>query len=157
LVECLTCNQEVTGSSPVAGSNFLLLIKNNIMSLQTQIREDMVNAMKNKETAKVLLLRVVIGEFGRIGKELNDEEALKVVKKMLENAKALGNVSEMEILDKYLPKMFSETQIRLAINHIIQENDYSGIQDMGKVMAELKSPSIDNKIASQITRELLTQ
>jgi len=31
------------------------------------------------------------------------------------------------------------------------------MQDMGKVMSEIKSPSIDGKIASKITRELLTQ
>ena len=130
------------------------------MSLQTQIREDMLAAMKSGEKETLSLLRVVAGEFGRTmnaGKQLSDEEALKVLRKMSENATELGNQGEVLILDKYLPQMMNETHIRLAVNRIIQENGYSGMQDMGKVMGQLKSPSIDGKLASQITKELLNQ
>ena len=130
------------------------------MSLQTQIREDMLAAMKNRDNETLSLLRVVAGEFGRTmnaGKQLSDEEALKVLRKMSENAKELENQGEVLILDKYLPQMMNETHIRLAVNRIIQENGYSGMQDMGKVMGQLKSPSIDGKLASQITKELLNQ
>jgi uncharacterized protein len=131
------------------------------MSLQTQIREDMVAAMKTRDRDTVDLLRVVAGEFGRemkdVTKELSDEEALKVIRKMSENAKELGNQAEVDILDKYLPQMFSESHIVLIVNEIIQQNGYSGMQDMGKVMSQLKSPLIDGKIASRVTRELLTK
>ena len=129
------------------------------MSLQTQIREDMVNAMKSRDTETVSLLRVVAGEFGRIGKDLSDEEATKVIRKMVENAKELGNQGEVDILDKYLPKMLGEQQIKVLVAGIIQSNSFAGMQDMGKVMGEIKKlPSaaqIDGKIASQFTRELL--
>jgi len=130
------------------------------MGLQSQIREDMVAAMKNRDRDTVDLLRVVAGEFGRKmnnGIELQDDEVIAILKKMKENAIEMDNLGEVEILDKYLPQMLGENQIRLAINHIIQENGYSGMQDMGKVMAELKSPSIDGKIASRIVREILSQ
>jgi len=130
------------------------------MGLQSQIREDMVAAMKNRDRDTVDLLRVVAGEFGRKmnnGIELQDDEVIAILRKMKENAIEMDNLGEVEILDKYLPQMLGENQIRLAINHIIQENGYSGMQDMGKVMAELKSPSIDGKIASRIVREILSQ
>ena len=131
------------------------------MSLQTQIREDMIAAMKARETNIVSLLRVVAGEFGRVGKELSDEEALKVLRKMSENATELGNQGEVEILDKYLPKMLGEFQIKTIVAGIIQKNGFTGMQDMGKVMTTIKnhpmSAEIDGKIASQITRELLTK
>jgi len=131
------------------------------MSLQTQIREDMIAAMKSRDTETVSLLRVVAGEFGRVGKDLSDEEALKVLRKMSENATELGNLEEVEILDKYLPQMLGEFQLKTIIGGIIQKNQYSGMQDMGKVMGTLKShpmtAQIDGKIASQITRELLSQ
>jgi len=134
------------------------------MSLQTQIREDMITAMKSKDTETVSLLRVVAGEFGRemkSSKELSDEEALKVIRKMSENAKELGNEGEVLILEKYLPQMLGEYQIRTIVGGVIQKNQYSGMQDMGKVMGTLKShpmtAQIDGKLASQITRELLSK
>jgi len=134
------------------------------MSLQKRIREDMVNAMKTKDRDTLELLRVVAGEFGRkmkSSKELSDEEALKVIRKMSENAKEFGNDGEVKILDKYLPQMLSEVQIRTIVAGIIQKNKYSVMQDMGKVMGTLKThpmiAQIDNKIASQITKDLLTQ
>jgi uncharacterized protein YqeY len=131
------------------------------MSLQSQIREDMVNAMKSRDAETVSLLRVVAGEFGRIGKDLSDEEATKVIRKMVENAKELGNQCEVDILDKYLPKMLGEQQIKTLVGGIIQSNGFSGMQDMGKVMGEIKklpaATQIDGKIASQIVRELLSK
>lgn len=135
------------------------------MSLQKQIREDMVNAMKTKNRDTLDLLRVVAGEFGRemkdARKELSDDEAMKVIRKMSDNAKELGNLGEVEILDKYLPSMLSEAQIRVAVNSIIQEMGYSTMKDMGAVMKDIKklgtASQIDGKIASKITREILSQ
>lgn len=131
------------------------------MSLQTQIREDMIAAMKAKDTETVSLLRVVAGEFGRIGKELSDEEAMKVIRKMSENAKELENQGEVEILDKYLPQMLGDTQVKTIVAGIIQANGYTGMQNMGRVMSTLKThpmtARIDGKLASQITKELLNQ
>lgn len=127
------------------------------MTLQEQIREDMVDAMKSKDTQTVSLLRVVAGEFGRVGKDLSDEQALKVIRKMSENAKELGNQKEVEILDKYLPQMLDENQITLLVNEIIHQNGYSGMKDMGKVMSQLKSPQIDGKISSKIVKEMLSK
>ena len=131
------------------------------MSLQEQIREDMISAMKSKDTETVSLLRVVAGEFGRVGKDLSDDQAIKVIRKMSENAKDLDNESEVLILEKYLPQMLGEMQIKTIVGGIISKNSYSGMQDMGKVMGTLKThpmtAQIDGKLASQITRELLTQ
>lgn len=135
------------------------------MSLQKQIREDMVAAMKTRDRDTVELLRVVAGEFGRAMKdariELSDDEATKIIRKMSENAKELENLNEVLILKKYLPEMLGETQIKTIVGGIIQKNEYSGMQDMGKVMGTLKThpmtAQIDGKLASVITKELLSQ
>ena len=130
------------------------------MNLQEQIRLDMVSAMKNREAETLSLLRVVAGEFGRIGKELTDEQVVKVLRKMVENATELGNLNEVKILDKYLPKMLGEGQIKEIIAGIINKNGFAGIKDMGKVMAELKkvpvASQIDGKIASGFVKEMLS-
>ena len=132
------------------------------MTVQEKIRDDMVNAMKTRDKETVSLLRVVAGEFGRAmkgPKQLSDVDALKVIRKMSDNAKELDNFDEVAILDIYLPEMFTETTIRSMITKIIQTNSYSGMRDMGKVMGAIKTSSdaalIDGTVASKITKELL--
>ena len=136
------------------------------MSLQKQIREDMVAAMKAKESEKLSLLRVLTGELATNEKRKEKEKKTEqeIILKMSNNAKEMGNDSEVEILDKYIIKveMLGETQLRTIIGGIIQMNEYSDPRkDMGKVMGTLKthpmSAQIDNKTASVIVRELLTQ
>jgi len=134
------------------------------MSLQSKLREDMLTAMKSKDRDTVDLLRVAAGEFGREmnnGIELSDDRVLAILRKMKENAIELGNDGEVVILDRYLPSMLGESQIKTIVGGIIQKNSYSGMQDMGKVMGTLKThpmaAQIDGKLSSQITRELLTQ
>ena len=130
------------------------------MKLQAQIREDMVNAMKNRETEIVSLLRVVSGEFSRIGKDLSDDQAIKVIRKMVENAKELGNQNEVDILNKYLPQMFDYNQTRTLVALIIENNGYSTMKDMGNVMQSVKNHEkanqFDGKITSGIVKELLS-
>jgi len=131
------------------------------MSLQKQIRNDMVNAMKARETEKLSILRVVTGEFGRIGKDLTDEEVLKVLRKMAENANDLGNDEEFKILDSYLPKMLEPKEIKVIVKNIIEFNNFTSIKEMGQVMGKIKqnkeSQLIDMRAASILVRELLTK
>jgi len=131
------------------------------MTLQEKIRNDMVSAMKNRNTETVSLLRVVAGEFGRIGKDLTDEQCIKVIRKMSGNAVELGNLNEFKILDEYLPKMYGESDIRILVENIIVHTDATSMKDMGMVMSKIKehpnSPLIDGKISSQIVREILSQ
>jgi len=129
------------------------------MTLQAKIKQDMVQAMRDHETEKVNLLRVVMGEFGRIGKEIPDDQAIKIIRKMSENAKEQNNIGEVNILETYLPKMYSEQQIKTLVANIIKGHKFKGMQHMGTIMGILsKHPDkmlIDNKIASGIVRELL--
>ena len=134
------------------------------MSLQSEIRNDMVAAMKSRDRDTVELLRVVAGEFGREmnnGIELQDDQVIAILKRMVRDAKVMGNHGEVEILEKYLPQMLGEFQVKTIVGGIIQKNNYSGMQDMGKVMGTLKShpmtAQIDGKLASQITKVLLSQ
>ena len=131
------------------------------MTLHEKINADMISAMKSRDREVVDLLRVVKGEFGRVGKDLNDDQAIPILRKMMENAKELGNDDEVPVLEKYLPDMLGENQIKTLVAGIINKNEYQGMQDMGKVMKEIKThPSatqIDGKLASQITRELLSK
>jgi len=130
------------------------------MKVQNKIKQDMVAAMKNKETEKLALLRVVIGEFGRIGKEVEDEKAIRIIRNMHENAKNVGNEFEMNVLDSYLPKMYSEDQTRALVANIIEAQGYKTMKDIGGVMKALNNNPdtalIDKKYASTYAKELLS-
>jgi len=132
-----------------------------LMTLQEQIKKDMVNAMKEKKQDELALLRVVSGEFSRIGKELTDEQSIKVLRKMSDNAKEQGNEGEVKILSKYLPEMFDYGQTRTLIALMIENNGFSGMKDMGKVMGMVKthekSHCFDGKLTSSIVKEMLSQ
>jgi hypothetical protein len=129
------------------------------MTIQEQVKKDMINAMKNKETDKVSLLKVLMGEFSRVGKELTDEQAIKQIRSMFENAKQMNNQFEVDILNKYLPQMLDEEETRKIVLGIIETQNCSSMKDMGKVMGGLKkhskSTQIDNKLASNIVKDIL--
>jgi len=130
------------------------------MTIQEQIKADMVQAMKEKNVELRDFLRVVMAEFSREGKDLPDERVISILKKLSANAAELNNDSEVKMLNKYLPSMLGPVQIKVIVAGLINTHGFSGMQDMGKVMQEIKKlPSasqIDGKLSSSIVRELLS-
>ena len=130
------------------------------MKVQNKIKQDMVSAMKNKETEKLGLLRVVMGEFSRIGKEVDNEKAIKIIRNMYENAKIAGNEIEMKVLDSYLPQMYSEEKVRALVATIVLAHGYKTMKDLGGIMKALNNNPdallIDKKYASAYAKELLS-
>jgi uncharacterized protein YqeY len=131
------------------------------MTIQEQIKNDMVKAMKEKNVELRDFLRVVMAEFSREGKELPDERVIAILKKLSANAAELNNDSEVKMLNKYLPVMIGPNQIKVIVAGLMNQHGFSGIQDMGKVMQEIKklsiASSIDGKLSSSIVRELLSK
>jgi len=127
------------------------------MNIQEKINVDLKNSILNKNDNEKSLLRVIIGEFNRIGKDLSDEQCIKILKKMMENAKLLNNQIEIDILVKYLPKELNSDELEILIHQIISNNYITSIKEMGKVMAELKKSGniYDGKIASDIIKNSL--
>lgn len=128
------------------------------MTIQEQINIDLKNAMLNKDNNKRDLLRVVIGEINRIDKNLSDEQVIKIIKKMFENAVELGNVTEQEILNTYLPKMLSIDELTSIINNFIKDNNLTSVKETGKVMQFLKqtyNSLYDGKDVNNILKQIL--
>jgi uncharacterized protein len=128
------------------------------MKLQEKIKADLITAMKNKDENVKSLLRVVIGEINRVGKDISDDELVKIIRKMKENASEMGNDKEVEILKNYLPVMLEPKQLEILIIGIINKNGYEGMKDMGKVMKDLRDnygSTYDGKLASEIVKNKL--
>ncbi len=126
------------------------------MKLKDKIQSDIKTFMLSKDVEKLSLLRVVKGEIDRIGKDLSDDDVIKILRRMRENAEIVGNQDEVKILNEYLPIMLGEKQIESIIGGIILKNNYTGMKDMGKIMSELKNygSQIDNRIASEIIKKM---
>lgn len=126
------------------------------MSLKTQISEDMKQAMRAKETARLGTVRLLLSAIkqrevdDRI--ELGDEDIVRVIEKMLkqrrdsiaayEAAKRtdLADIEKFEVsvLQAYLPQQLSEAEIKQLIDTLVLDNGAAGIKDMGKIVALIK-------------------
>lgn len=126
------------------------------MSLINSISDDLKSAMKEKNTLKLGILRVLKAEIQRLeqgpnGKvELNDGDVIKIVKKLVEGIKETSqNQDEISILETYLPKQFSEIEIRQIISSL-------SVKDMSAIMKHFKTNfdgQYDGKILSTIVKE----
>jgi uncharacterized protein YqeY len=139
------------------------------MTLQEQINANLKNAMLTNNTDVKAILRVLIGELNQKGKEHADTVVVAQVKKLIESAKVIiaspdagGDrvataVSEISILEAYLPKQLTEEDLRNSILSVVTANSYT-VKDMGKVMSYLKenfAGQYDGKLASVIVKEVL--
>jgi len=139
------------------------------MTIQEQIYIHLKNAILTSSDDVKSILRVVIGEFNRHGKNVSDDKAISIIKKLIDNAKERNvnevndekrkeNLNEINILETYLPQQLSESELRNVITNLKTSNGYTS-KDMGKIMTFLKenfSGSYDGKLASSIAKELLS-
>ena len=67
-------------------------------------------------------------------------------------------ISELDILSRYLPEIFSESQTLDLVKEVINQTSASNISDIGKVMSVIMQKSngrVDGKIANRLAKELL--
>ena len=124
--------------------------------LKQRITEDMVSAMKAKDTQALKAIRMILGAIKqkevdeRI--ELDDVAISGVIQKMIKQRKDsisqfnqagrddLVAVEEVElaIINNYMPEQMSEAEITQAVEAAISSTGASSMQDMGKLMGMLK-------------------
>lgn len=134
-----------------------------------QLKKDHLEARKNREKIKSNLLGAIIGDCTKENKSPNNDQCLAIIKSFLKKNKQLQedcsktvNMSclsqaliEEEILNSYLPKQLTEKELRAIIEQVIE----NGTDNIGKVMKYLKdniANGFDNKMASDIAKELLS-
>ncbi len=108
--------------------------------IKNQIKQDLILALKNKDSLRINILRYILSKFQleEITKKraLNEDEEVLIIKKILKEleetlkaAEAGQRISiikqtqeEIETLKKYLPKQLSEEELKRAIEEIIEVN-----------------------------------
>lgn len=124
------------------------------MSLKQTIDGDIKKAMLAKEKDELRALRaiksmILLAETEAGAKEeLEEADELKLLSKAVkqrkesaETYKAQGREDlaaveegEIEVINRYLPKMLTEAELEAEVDAIITETGASGMKDMGKVM-----------------------
>ncbi|HWJ00482.1 MAG TPA: GatB/YqeY domain-containing protein [Burkholderiales bacterium] len=127
------------------------------MLLKQQITEDMKSAMRAKDSARLSAIRLILAAIKqkevdeRV--ELSDADVVGILEKMIKqrresiaqfekaarNDLADAEKFELGVLSGYLPQQLSDSQVQEEIAKAISETGASGVKDMGKVMAALKS------------------
>ena len=153
------------------------------MSLREKISEQFNTALKSKNKTEISTLRLILAAIkerdiaNRTGgkKEvINEQEIVKALKKMKKqrqesadlykkggrNELLEAELSEIKIIDKFLPKELSDEETKKICKQIVESLGATSLKDMGKVMGELKkkhATDIDFSKVNVIVKGLLSQ
>ena len=132
------------------------------MELVNKLDQEIIAAMKEKNTLKLATLRGVKAAMKQANidhkKEINDELLIDVVSKEIKtrnesikefekgNREDLVNKTkeEIDVLSAYLPEQLSEAEINEIIDKVFAEVNPTGMSDMGKVMGKV-TPLVKGK------------
>jgi uncharacterized protein YqeY len=131
------------------------------MELKQQLKDAHIKAMKEKDTLRKNLFSVLLGEIKNqeiSGVESTDENVLLVIRKMEKTLLQVNTPEsqlEIECIKPFLPSLMSEDKVREILTSLID----SGVsKNMGELMKNFNSQykgKADNKIVSQVIKELL--
>jgi uncharacterized protein YqeY len=131
------------------------------MSLRARLQDGIKEAMKSKAADRLSTLRLInaaikdreIAGRSEAGEaEVTEADILallgKMVKQRQESARAYEEggrlelaekeLAEIKVIEEYLPRQLTATEVEAAIDDAIAEAAATSIRDMGRVMAVLK-------------------
>lgn len=126
------------------------------MSLKDRIRDDMKDAMRSKNQARLESIRMLLAAVQRREVDeritLDDGQVMAVVEKLIrqgrDSIEQFQKGGRQDLVDKenrdiavwqsYLPEQLSEAEIDRMIAKAISDTGAAGMKDMGKVVASLK-------------------
>ena len=127
------------------------------MSLKDRISDDMKSAMKAGDKDRLKVVRLILAAIKQVEVdkriELDDAAVLGVLEKMVKQRRdsveqfQKGNrddlaqieLSEIAVLEDYLPEQLSDDELDAMIDEVIAATGAESIRDMGKVMGAIKA------------------
>lgn len=148
------------------------------MSLEEKINSDLKAAMMAKDEAglrgiraiksAILLAKTEKGSDGTLTPEREVQMLQKLVKQRRDSIGEFEKANrqdlitkekeELAIIEKYLPAMMSEDEVREIIKKIIAETGATSQKEMGKVMGAASKQlagKADNKMVADLVKSLL--
>ncbi len=126
------------------------------MTLKARITDDMKDAMRAKDTARLSTIRLLLAAIKQREvderKELTDADVLAVIEKMVKQRRdsitqfeagkrpdlVAVEQGELAVLEDYQPQQMTAVEIDAAVTAAIAETGAAGAAGMGKVMGVLK-------------------
>lgn len=146
------------------------------MTIKEQLKNDMKEAMKAKDNETRDTLRLISAAIKQVEvdeqRELDDAAVQAILMKQAKQRResieeyekaGRGELAEVEktelaIIEKYLPQMMNEAEIRVLAEKAIAEVGATDTKSMGAVMGKLM-PQVrgkaDGKLVNQVVRQLL--
>ena len=146
------------------------------MSLEQKIMTDLKAAMLARDEAALRGLRAIKSAI-LLAKtsgtnELTEGDEVKLLQKLVKQRKesvdiyiqqnradlAKGEQDEIAVIEKFLPSMMSEEEVKNAVQTIIKESGASTAADLGKVMGlatKQLAGKADNKLVAALVRQFL--
>ena len=127
------------------------------MSLKDQITEDMKNAMRAQDVARLGAIRLLLAAIKQREVDerivVDDAGVIATVEKMMKQRKdsisqfekagrddlVAIEAGEIAILQAYLPAQLSDAEVEAAVAAAVSATGAAGPQDMGKVIGALKA------------------
>ena len=142
--------------------------------LAEKINNDLKEAMKNKDSFKLGVIRMIKGAM-QLAKpnpreELTDDDVITVISKQIKmrndsikEFEAAGrsdlveqNKKEIEILNTYMPKQLSEEELTEIIDKVFEEVKPTSQKDMGLIMKNI-SPLVKGKADMSLVNKLVKE
>ena len=126
------------------------------MSLRDKITEDMKQAMRDKATARLSTIRMLLAAIKQREVDeriiLDDAQVLAAIEKLIKQRResivqfekgarqdlVAIEQAELEVLLAYMPAQMGEAEIEAIVTEAIAQTGAKGPSDMGKLMAVLK-------------------
>lgn len=143
------------------------------MSLKDQLMEDMKNAMRERNSVKLDVIRFLRSEIKNIEIDHGDQDdtgVLKIISRQIKSMKdanaefrnagredlAKDNDIKIEILEAYLPTQLSDSELETIVKQVIdQATDKNMGKIIGSVVAQTQGKADGGRI-SQMVRNLLS-
>jgi len=147
------------------------------MSLEDKINQDIKEAMRAKEEARLRTVRaikaaILLMKTDGSGEAITAEREIQLLQKMIKQRQdslliyqqqnrpdlAQKEEEEMAVIQTYLPAQLSDEELSVRIRAIIAELGASSVKDMGKVMGmatKSLAGQADGRAISAKVKELL--
>ncbi|HZG16254.1 MAG TPA: GatB/YqeY domain-containing protein [Candidatus Bathyarchaeia archaeon] len=144
------------------------------MSVIERLNQDMKQAMKDKATLKLSVIRMVkaaiTNEQINKGGTLSEDEELTILTRELKQRReslhefekagredlASKTKEEIEVLTAYLPAQLSEDDIRQIVREAVATSGASSKKEMGKVMG-LIMPKVKGKADGNLVQRIVSE
>ncbi len=144
------------------------------MTLSEKINNDLKDAMKNKDSFKLGVIRMIKGAM-QVAKpnpreELTDDDVINVISKQIKMRReaisqfeeanredlVLQNKKEIEILSAYMPEELSLEELNKIIDKVFEEVKPTSTKDIGIIMKSI-SPKVKGKADMSLVNKLIKE